>query len=545
MPRRAHVYPQVEPGAGALVDARVVAVERTATVGAALALARKRDAGVIAVGGGAALRADLARADELGLAALRAAELARPVPIVGARTPEVRVRRALAAGAPAVLVTDGRVPVGAAMTPPDLPAVGPMLERQLPPAVADLLSAAAALAEEQRATAWLVGGVVRDLLRGDAVAGHDVDIVVEGDGHRLARALGERTGGTVVLHERFLTASVEVAGVGTVDVITARSERYERPGALPRVMPAGIRHDLERRDFTVNAMAVALARDRRLVDPHGGRADLARRRLTILHPLSFVEDPTRMFRAARYAARLGFTLDAWTARCQQLALRLAPYPALSGPRIVAELDRILRDAHPEQALARLGRAGAFRLLDPRHRFTAATARRVAARPETLRWLADARIAAAPIDVLLVTLVADQPRAVAHASLVRLGLSGEPLARLERALDAAQALPAALAGDARPSARARRLRGRSAIELAWIALAGGDAGRRAVTEYATRTAAIAPALGGDDVIALGVPRGPEVAEVLDALRDARLDDDVRDRDGEAAYVREWVRTREEG
>ena len=252
-----------------------------------------------------------------------------------------------------------------------------------------------------------------------------------------------------------------------------------------------------------------------------------------------------MFRAARYAARLGFALDAWTARAQQLALRLAPYPPLSGARLLTELERIVRDVRPHLALLRLGRAGIFRLFDARHRFTATTAGRVAALPAALAWIAEARIAAAPIDVALLTLVGDQPREVAHASLRRLGLSGEPLARLERALAAPDALSAAFGRATRPSERARRLRGRTAIEVAWLALAGSATARRAVAEYTTRTASVAPMLGGDDVIALGVPRGPRVSELLDALRDARVDDLVRDRDGEAAYVREWVRTREEG
>src|SRR5581483_8168608 len=139
-------------------------------------------------------------------------------------------------------------------------------------------------------------------------------------------------------------------------------------------------------DFTVNAMAVELGSGAfALLDPFGGRADLARRRLTVLHPLSFVEDPTRIFRAARYAARLGFALDGWTARARALALRLAPYPALSGARLVQELARILADTRPAVALRALGAAGAYRLLDPAYRFGAPAARRVASLPGTLAW----------------------------------------------------------------------------------------------------------------------------------------------------------------
>ncbi|MBI2207136.1 MAG: CCA tRNA nucleotidyltransferase [Candidatus Rokubacteria bacterium] len=551
MARRAHVYPQVEPGAGATIDARVATLPAAASVAAALRVARKRDVGVLDVGmrGHVVLRADLARADALGLADLRAADLARPVPVVDAGASEVRVRRAMAAGAPIVLVVGRRGPIGAAMRPPALvstPAMASAFVRRLPERMVHVTTLAAALAARQHAAAYVVGGVARDLFREARSETGDLDIVIEGDGHRLAREIAETLGAPLVLHDRFLTASVDVPGVGTVDVITARSERYEHRGALPRVMPAGIQQDLERRDFTINAMAIELTSDDRpLLDPYGGRADLERERIRILHPLSFVDDPTRMFRAARYAARLGFVLDTWTARCRRLALSLVPYPALSGPRIVAEVERILDDARPDDALSRLGRAGVFRLLDPDYRFTQETAHRVAQLAESLRWGASLGLAAAPVELALLVLLAEQPAATARRALARLGFSGEPSTRVERALDAGRTLPAALAAARTPSRRAALLRGRSAAEVAWVGLVGGAAARRAVEEFQTRTGAIASELRGEDVIALGVPRGPAVAQALAALRDARIDGEVPDRAGEAGYVRRWFITREEG
>ncbi len=134
-------------------------------------------------------------------------------------------------------------------------------------------------------------------------------------GWRSARLLAAEIGGALVEHARFLTASV-TCDRRRVDIATARAERYEVPAALPRVRPAAIGEDLRRRDFTVNAMAAELSSGAfLLVDPLGGRRDLQRRRLRVLHPLSFVEDPTRIFRAARYGARLGLTPDPWTAAC--------------------------------------------------------------------------------------------------------------------------------------------------------------------------------------------------------------------------------------
>ena len=161
----------------------------------------------------------------------------------------------------------------------------------------------------------------------------------------MARALAAALGASLVEHARFLTATVGSATRRDGSTSRPRAASATRAAArLPRVMPASIEQDLRRRDFTVNAMAVELGSGAfELLDPHGGRVDLEARRLRILHPASFVEDPTRMFRAARYAARLGLRPDAWTTRCQAWALSLAPYPALSGARILAELA-----AHPRR-----------------------------------------------------------------------------------------------------------------------------------------------------------------------------------------------------
>ena len=544
---RAQRYPQVEPGAEALIDTRIVAVPRAADAAAALRLARQRDVAVLAAGGDVVLRSDLARADALGLSALPATALARPAPTVDVRASEVQVRKALADGAPAVLVADRGGLRGVATAAPGLrsePTMAARLARQLPAGALEVLARVQEFSAGEGARAWLVGGVVRDVLLERLTTG-DVDVALEGDGHRLARALASATGGRLVLHDRFLTASVEAPGLGTIDVITARSERYEMPGALPRVMPAGIRHDLERRDFAVNAMAIELSsRDRRLLDPLGGRVDLARRRLRILHPLSFVEDPTRIFRAARYALRLRFKLDPWSRRARSLALSLVSYEALSGVRIVGEIERILDDADPWAVLGDLGAAGAYRLLDRRYRFTRATSARLHALGPALAAARATALDAAPLEAVLLTLLGDQPHPVASASLRRLGFSGEPYTRLAGALEGRAALASALASAPRRSARARILRGRSGAELAWLAIAGDRITREAVEDYGW-TRGPATLLRGDDVITLGVPRGPAVAQVLEALRDARIDDEVRDRDGEAAYVRRWVETREEG
>jgi tRNA nucleotidyltransferase (CCA-adding enzyme) len=187
--------------------------------------------------------------------------------------------------------------------------------------------------------AYLVGGAVRDLLLGRPRA--DLDIAVEGEIGPLADSLG----GELIEHERFETAAV-VVDDHEIDVARAREETYERPGALPAVRPATIAEDLARRDFTINAMALPLAGEPKLIDPHGGVADLGTGTLRVLHDLSFQDDPTRALRAARYAARLGLMLEPGTERL----LRLADMSTVSEDRIVGELARIAAEERPSAAL---------------------------------------------------------------------------------------------------------------------------------------------------------------------------------------------------
>ena len=543
MAKRAHAYPQVSLAAADLVDVAIAAAPAGVGVAEALVLARKRDAGLIAAGASSVLRDDLVRATSLGLGALRASQIARPLPAVDSGASEVRVRRLLATGAPLVVVRGPRGATGAVsgrlagLRLADASAAG-RVGRGLPAHVRELLETIGRITEEQDGRAYLVGGLVRDLWRGATPSRRDLDIVVEGDGPVLARRLAQALGGSVVEHRRFLTASVDMPTFGRIDVATSRSERYESPGALPRVLPAGIAEDLRRRDFTVNALAIELSSgDFGLIDPLGGRLDLARRRLRVLHPLSYVEDPTRIFRAARYAARLGLSPDGATTRAQALALRLVPNSALSGRRIAAELERILSEAQAGTILLRLGRSGAFRLLDPGYRFTAASRHRLGALAEALAW---ARGRGLDVDAVGLTALAlaDARPAAAAALFARLGFAGGPLAILERAHSSSEALAARLAAASAPSERARELRGCAPIELAWLWLTGDREVRATVDWFAGLDPRVG-SLSGDDVVALGVPRGPAVARVLAEIRDARLDGRLASRAMEEAHVGEWI------
>jgi tRNA nucleotidyltransferase (CCA-adding enzyme) len=548
--RRAHAYPQVMPTAADLVDGAVVTAPPTLAAADAARLARRRNAEVLGAGGaGWVLREDASRAEALGVGHLAARRLARRLPVVTARDSEVTVRRQLAAGAPAVVVVRGRVPLGVVRRAPPSASLSMRahLERSLDDRGRELLGTVGRLAAAHGARAFAVGGLVRDAWLGERARHHDLDVVVEGDAGVVARALADARGGTLVEHERFLTASVGLPDGHRVDVVTARSERYEQPGALPAVIPAAIGQDLRRRDFSVNAMAVELSTGRfELLDPLGGAADVSRRRLRVLHPLSFVEDPTRILRAARYAARLGFALDAWSARCRGLALELAPFAALSPARIVAELERILAEPAAAEALVGLARVGAFRLLAPRHRAGQTTVARLQALPTTLAWARTHALTVPALEVLAAVLAAEQPADVATATLRGLGLSGAPLGRVRDALATMPAVQARVASARRPSEAARALREAGPTTAAWLYLAGDAADRARLTRLVESEPTGRPSLGGEAVMALGVARGPAVAAVLGALRDARLDGEVHDRAGEIDYVKAWLQnTTKEG
>ncbi|MGQ9735107.1 MAG: CBS domain-containing protein [Thermaceae bacterium] len=215
---------------------------------------------------------------------------------------------------------------------------------------------------------YLVGGVVRDALGGFPL-GPDLDLVLEGAPGRgplglmaeeVARFLAGRFGGSFSLHQAFGTAQVRLSLGLVVDIAETREEHYPYPGALPRVRPGSVAKDLERRDFTVNAMALALGQgSRRFFDPYGGLSDLRARLLRPLHPLSFVEDPTRILRGARLAARLGFRLA--EEAFPQLGPALMPkvLGKVSGSRLMDELLLILKESRPSRALRILEDWGAL------------------------------------------------------------------------------------------------------------------------------------------------------------------------------------------
>ncbi|CAK8711179.1 tRNA nucleotidyltransferase (CCA-adding enzyme) [Candidatus Electrothrix laxa] len=212
--------------------------------------------------------------------------------------------------------------------------------------------------------AYTVGGFARDLLL--QTKNLDIDIVVEGDGIQFAKELAARKQGTVRTHEKFVTATVMLADGMRIDVATARLEYYAFPAALPTVEHSSLKQDLFRRDFTINALAIHLNPERfgTLVDFFNSQNDLKERRIRVLHNLSFVEDPTRIFRAVRFEQRLDFTISRHTEKLMRNAVRMHMYEKFSGPRFFSELKLILSEDHPLASLRRLDSLHLFPVLWP-------------------------------------------------------------------------------------------------------------------------------------------------------------------------------------
>jgi tRNA nucleotidyltransferase (CCA-adding enzyme) len=364
-----------------------------------------------------------------------------------------------------------------------------------PPAVAAL---------DGEDSVYVVGGAVRDLLLEREP--RELDFVVEGD----ALAVARRVGGRVVAHERFGTATVSVPGA-TFDLASARRERYERPGALPEVeLGATLGEDLERRDFTVNAIALHLA-DGELTWVPRAHEDLEGRRLRVLHDRSFIDDPTRLLRLVRYAARLGFEPEERTGRLAAEAIAGGALDTVTGSRLGAELRLLLREPQPA-ALMGLARHGLGRALlgdgftiDPE----------LVGRAQELTPPDGRR----DLVALAATVHGDDVRA-------RLDDLAFPASERETVVRAAGMPPLSPGEDA---VLWRHLRSAPPEAVAVAGARGDEAAARRWLDVVRHQRL---AITGDDVVAAGLD-GPAVGEALDAATEAMLRGTAPDREEQLA------------
>ncbi len=240
----------------------------------------------------------------------------------------------------------------------------------LPKGIMRLLRKIGRRANEHGYSAFVVGGLVRDLVLN--VRNLDLDVVIEGDAIRLANVLAKDLRGTLVIHRRFGTASIFTHDGLKIDCATARKEVYEAPAALPTVEFSSLKSDLIRRDFTINAMAVSLNGENfgQLIDFFGGERDLCQGRIKVLHDSSFIDDPTRIFRAVRFEQRFGFRIDTHTDDLIKDAARQEMFDKTETQRIRDELMLIMKEPDPIKALRRMDELHELAFIHPRIRFSA-------------------------------------------------------------------------------------------------------------------------------------------------------------------------------
>ncbi len=402
------------------------------------------------------------------------------------------------------------------------------LERWLPAGVREQVERVGLFADDRGLRCCLVGGPVRDLLLGEASL--DLDIVVEADAVEVAQALASMCGVRPVVHRDFGTATVEV-GVAHVDLVTARAETYERPGALPTVQPGTIEEDLFRRDFSINAMAVVLNRNDRgdVVDPHSGRRDLEHGVLRVLHDASFVDDATRILRGVRYEQRFGFSFEPCTLGL--LGRDMHYLEAISGDRVRHELERMFDEAEPRYAFRRLDTLGALAAIDPALIFKADQA-------EALRSMSEQRPVSDSIRAAMWCVLGWYiDRGSIDRVAARLNL---PRRILDPLRDCAylRSVEKALAVDSiRPSQVVSFLSERSTPALfAARRMLAHPSARERVNDYLEHLRFVRTSVNGTTLIEMGFPQGPSLGRVRARIRAARLDGEVGSRAEELRLAR---------
>jgi tRNA nucleotidyltransferase (CCA-adding enzyme) len=448
-----------------------------------------------------------------------------------------------------------------------------LMEEAIPPAVLDLIREIGVEAADMGYVIYFVGGLVRDLLMGQEIA--DVDLVVEGDAIELGQSMARQYGGEIRSHKRFGTAKWLLPDdVWTaerhqdldddwrrresqydklpttqnfpafIDLVTARTEFYDYPTALPMITRSSIKQDLHRRDFTINTLAVRLDPQRwgELLDFYGGRADLEAGIIRVLHSLSFVDDPTRILRAARFEVRLGFQIEQ---RSESLISEAVPLlDRVAGERIRHEFDLIFREVAPEAVLARLQEFDALQQIHPdlccdtwlKQRF-----RRVSEAFAPADWGLQEEDRSRFYWALLLYRLDEK---AAEEVRVRLSLSHQ-FRDLHRAQDSVREIVQALTDAQSISHIVTQLDTISEESLALIWLVSDDATvRDTLCRYSQQWREVKPLLNGDDLKALGYKPGPRYRHILAALKRARLDGHVDTRDDEIAWVTEHFTPRTE-
>ncbi len=426
--------------------------------------------------------------------------------------------------------------------------VASLLREQFDDRMMGILHDIGDLADELGTAVFLVGGVVRDLLRREKNL--DLDIVVEGDGIALARAFAERHGCRCHIHATFQTAVIIFPDNFKIDVASARMEYYDTPASLPKVSGSSLKVDLYRRDFTINTLVICLNRKRfgEMRDYFGAFRDLKEKSIRVLHNLSFVEDPTRIFRAVRFEQKFGFSIGRQTEHLIHNAVKMGFIDRLSGVRVINELKMICAETNPLPIFRRLHYFGVLEQLFPGIKMDDCLEQLFPAVRDVISWyeylFLEEKVE--KWQVYLLAILNDVEHELAASLVKRFDLEQSVsytfLDARRQGIKAARELT-------REYRRQRQLKNSTLVtfldplplEVNLYILAGHSQReiKRAISNYITTLQFIRPELSGDDLIAMGLKPGPRFKTILNRLKDARLDGEVKEKDDEIRLVKTWM------
>lgn len=414
-----------------------------------------------------------------------------------------------------------------------------LLEERLPARIIEILKSLGEVADTLGFNAYVIGGFVRDLLlKYDNL---DIDIVIEGDGIQFAQEYAKKYPARIRYHVKFKTAVLIFSDGFKIDVATARSEYYESPAALPVVELSSIKMDLYRRDFTINTLAVKLNTRHYgiLIDFFGAQKDLKERAIRVLHNLSFVEDPTRAFRAVRFEQRFGFKIGKLTSNLIQNAIRIGGVEKLAPKRIFAELQLILLEGNPSPVLKRLNELKLLQAIHPELTLTPKEESIMGEIRTVLSWF-DLLYLNEPYEKWLVFFLA-LAHPVSHISELRLRL-GLP----KRAFDALllsrnEGEKVMMTLQKNPKLTKSEifkllLPLPNEVQLYLMAKTNREVCRKSISLYFTQLKSIQTSIRGEDLKSLGLPPGPIYKVILNDLLEARINGKVLTREDEIAYVK---------
>ncbi len=415
-----------------------------------------------------------------------------------------------------------------------------LMDTTLPRRLLELLKQIGAIADRKKYEAYVVGGFVRDLLLG--VENLDIDIVIEGNGLDFANTLAHQLGGALKIHEQFGTAIITLPDAFKIDIATARKEFYEFPAALPKVESSSIKEDLYRRDFTINAMAIKLnaAEFGQLLDYFNGWKDLKQKKVKVLYNLSFIEDPTRIFRAIRFEQRYNFKIDRDTEKFIRNAINSDLFTKLTDERLREEIILIMGEDNPWLATKRLDHFDLLRYIHPQIKLKEKTEKMFQAMEDNL-FLFTLPLVDRPIDKWLVyflILMDDLSLEETREVISRFKFMKEEALIM---LKAKSHVPEILEQISNKSNLAAMVMYEYFIStpvevlLYQMSKTGSALYRKRTADFLNKLSKVKLAITGDDLQKLGYTPGPQYREILKGVLRARLDGTVKTREQEIQFV----------